>query len=311
MEELLKKLFEADVLNEDTRNELDAAFKERIEIVEDEARQNAAADVEARLTEAFVIEKERMVEAVDAKVTDMVANEVAELKEDLEKFRDLEAEYAIKLTEAKAAMASEVQGDMSELVDKIDAFMEIKIEEEMAELKEDIQVARQHEFGRRIFEAVKEEFVSTFHNEDEASVTYAELESRLESTQAALEESEQLQAEMLREQKLAEILEPLSGQTREVMETVLQNVATDNLVEGYKQFLPRIIRDTETTEKEANKVLSESAEVNEDETVTEGEVTIITGDTETSAIDDQTDASLTEGYDNELSRMLRIAGIGG
>jgi len=315
MNELLQRLLEAEILTPETQAELQTAFEDQLKEAKDAAREDAAADVRAELTEAFVAEKERLVEAVDAKVNDMFTREINELKEDFEAFRDLEAEYAEKLVEAKAAMSDELQVDMAQLVDKLDKFVEIKLTEEIEELREDITHARENEMGRRIFEAVKDEYAQDFHNNDDSAATYADMENRLEAAQAKLEESEQKHADLARVIKMDAILAPLEGTAREVMETVLTNVSTDKLEEGYATFLPRIIRETEeTTEKEDTSVLSEGAEVNEDdEAAAEAkrleEAVIVTGDAEGAESDDDGSQEINEAYAAEMARMKKFAGI--
>ena len=306
MKEMLQKLLEAEILTPETQAELLEAFDSQLAEAKEAAEAEVAADVRAELTEAFVTEKERLVEAVDAKLREMFTREVEELREDFENFRDLEAEYAEKIVEAKAAMADELQGDMGQLVDKIDSFMEIKLNEEIEELREDISQARKQEFGRRIFEAVSAEYMSQFHNEDDSETNFADLEARLEQTQNALEESEVKHAELERIIKLDTILAPLSGTQREVMEQVLQTVATHKLEEGYKTFLPRIIRETKESEKEDDTVLSESAQVNE--STDTSEVSIVTGDVDNTIVENEVvNESVVD--DSELKRMLRLAGL--
>jgi len=305
MKELLKRLLEAEILTAETMEELEEAFNEQLKEAKEAAESEVAADVRAELTEAFVAEKERLVEAVDAKLQVMFTQEVEELKEDIESFRDLEAEYAEKIVEAKASMSNELQEDMTVLVDKIDSFMEIKLNEEIEELREDIDMARKQEFGRRIFEAVADEYMSQYHNDEDSDTNYADMETRLEQTQVALEEAEQAHAELARVIKLDKILAPLSGSQREVMEHVLQNVATSKLEEGFKTFLPRIIRETNETEKEDDTVLSESAEVNESTGI--DEVSIVTGDVSNTPVEDEV---INESVDSEeLKRMLKLAGL--
>lgn len=306
MKEMLQKLLEAEILTPETQAELLEAFEGQVADAKAAAEAEVAADVRAELTEAFVAEKERLVEAVDAKLSEMFAREVDELKEDFEQFRDLEAEYAEKIVEAKAAMADELQGDMAVLVEKLDTFMEIKLNEEIEELREDISQARKQEFGRRIFEAVQTEYMSQFHNEEESEVNFADMEARLEQAQVALEESETKHAELARIIKMDKILAPLSGSQREVMEQVLQTVATNRLEEGFKTFLPRIIRETKESEKEDEAVLSESAEVNE--STDTSEVSIVTGDVANTSVEDEViNESVVD--DSELKRMLRLAGL--
>jgi hypothetical protein len=55
------------------------------------------------------------------------------------------------------------------------------------------------------------------------------------------------------------VLSPLVGRQREVMEAILRTVPTEQLEEGYKTFIGRVIRESEDSEKEG-KVLAEGKE---------------------------------------------------
>jgi len=162
MNELLQKLLEAEILTEETKKDLEEAFTAARDEAITAAKDEAAADVRADLTEQWVAEKDTLVEAIDTKVGELLEQEIEELKEDIERFRDLEAEYAEKLVEAKAAMADELKADLGDLVEKIDAFLEMRLQAEIEELKEDITVVRKNQFGKKVFEAFVEEFMSEF-----------------------------------------------------------------------------------------------------------------------------------------------------
>ena len=279
MDELLQKLLEAEVLSEDTKKELEEAFQGKLAEAVEKAKTEAAADVRAELTEQWVQERDALIEAVDTKVSDFLDTEFAELKDDIDRFRDLEAEYAEKLVEAKGEMADELKGDLAELVEKLDAFLEIRLAAEFTELQEDIEEVRKNDFGRRIFEAVAAEYQDNYADDETTEANLRETVQRLEDASAALEEAEGKIAEMERKEKLATVLSPLEGRSREVMEAILRNVPTEQLEEGYKTFVGRVLKETteeETSEKEG-KVLAEGKSEGE-EIVVEGD--IITGDDE-------------------------------
>ena len=256
MEELLQKLLEAEVLSEETKKELETAFQKKLDEAISAAKEDAAADVRAELTEQWVEQRDQLIEAVDTKVTEFLTKEIEELKEDIERFRDLEAEYAEKLVEAKAAMADELKDDLAELVEKVDAFLEIRLNAEIEELREDLEEVRKNDFGRRVFEAFSEEFMNNYVDEESAEISLREAQERLRDLEEALAESESKRAEIERAIKLEQILAPLSGRQREVMEAILQNVDTEHLEEGYKTFIGRVLRETEDSEKEGS-VLAE------------------------------------------------------
>lgn len=308
MDEVLKKLLEAEVLSPETKTELESAFKKQLDDAIVSAKAEATADTKAQLTEQFIAERDALVEAIDQKVGDFLDAELAELKDDIERFRDLEAEHAEKLVEAKAEMASELKNDLKELVEKIDSFLEIRIAAEIEELREDLEVVKKNDFGRRIFEAFQQEFVRYADTDDKAA-TVAELEKRLDDTTKQLEESEKQRNKMKREKKLKEVLAPLSGRSRDVMEAILKNVDTEQLDEAYKTFIGRVIRESEapSSEKEETVLAEKASEKPAKAKVAEAAV-VKTGDTE---VVTESVETKTKNADDEarLARLRRIAGI--
>lgn len=310
MDEILKKLFETEVLSAEVKTELEQAFKKQLDEAVAVATASAAADTKAQLTEQWVTERDALVEAIDSKVGDFLDAELGELKDDIERFRDLEAEHAEKLVEAKAEMANELKGDLKELVEKIDSFLEIRIAAEIEELREDLEVVRKNDFGRRIFEAFSEEFIR-FADTDDKAATVGELEKRLEETSKQLEESEKKRGKMAREKKLKEVLQPLNGRSRDVMEAILKNVDTEQLDEAYKTFIGRVIRESEATgsEKESP-VLAEGASKKPETkaAVKETKTVAVTGDTEV-VTESETTKTKTAEDEARVARLRKIAGI--
>lgn len=306
MDEVLKKLLEAEVLSPEVKAELESAFKKQLDEAVNTAKAVATADTKAQLTEQWITERDALVEAIDSKVGDFLDAEISELKQDIERFRDLEAEHAAKLVEAKAEMTNELKGDLKELVEKIDSFLEIRIAAEIEELREDLEVVKKNEFGRRIFEAFNDEFMR-FTSVDDTSATVGELEKRLEDTTKALEESEKKRGKMAREKKLKEVLAPLSGRSRDVMEAILKNVDTEQLDEAYKTFIGRVIRESEVTgsEKESP-VLAEGASKKPVAKVVETKTVAVSGDTE---VVTESEAPKSAADTERLARIRRIAGI--
>jgi hypothetical protein len=302
MNELLQKLLEAEVLSEDTKKELEEAFSSQLVEAVEAAREEASAEVRTELTSQWVKEKDTLIEAVDTKVTEYVEKEMEELREDIERFRDLEAEYAEKLVEAKASMSDELKDDLKELVEKIDAFLEMRIASEMNELTEDLEEVRKNDFGRRVFEAFSNEYMMHYADEDSSEGQLQEALERIQDLENTLEETEQKRAKVERAVKMDDVLTPLAGRSREVMEAILKNVDTENLEEGYNTFIGRVLRETEEvddSEKE-DKVLAESEEKT---TLEEG--VALTGDTDENILTEELDS----GHQERLDRIKRLAGI--
>lgn len=265
MDELLKKLLAAEVLTEETKTELEGAFASMLEEATKQARAEAQATVTAELNEQWITERETLIEALDAKVTEALTEELAELHEDIERFRDLEAEHAEKLVEAKAEMATTLKGDVAQLIEKLDSFLELRLAAELDELREDVELVKKNEFGKRVFEAFVTEFKKHYAGDDSVEGKLNEAEQRLEDTMAALEVAEKKAAKLERTIKLESVLAPLSGRTREVMEAILKNVDTPLLEDAYKTYVGRVLKETaakegRSSEKE-DKVLAEGTEV--------------------------------------------------
>ncbi len=306
MDEILKKLFEANVLSAETKTELEAAFKYQLKEAIESAKAETAADVRAQLTEQWVTERDALVEAIDSKVGDFLDSELSELREDIERFRDLEAEHAEKLVEAKGQMAGELKNDLKELVEKIDSFLEIRIASEIEELREDLEVVKQNEFGRRIFEAFASEF-TRYADIESNDASVEELERRLAETSSQLEESEKKRSKMEREKKLKEVLSPLKGRSKDIMEAILKNVDTDQLDGAYKTFIGRVIRESDeaTGSEKEGKVLAEGAskKPGTKRAVFE-DASFVTGDTE---VVTESETQRTPAID--MARLRKIAGI--
>jgi hypothetical protein len=260
MNELLKKLLEAQVLSEETRNALDAAFKVQLQEAVDLAKKEATEQIRVELTEQWITDRDALIEAIDDKVEDYLKQELTELQDDIAAFRNLEAEYAARLVETKGKMAGELQGDLAELIEKLDSFLEIRLSSEFEELREDIKDTKKLQFGKKVFESFVQEYRKSFVDGD---ATEAELRDVRESYQSEVEKRKQAEhkvADMQRKIKLEKVLKPLNGKQHEIMETILKNVPTNGLEEAYKTFIGRVLRESEdtTTSEKETRVLAES-----------------------------------------------------
>lgn len=316
MEELLKKLLAAEVLTEDTRKELETAFKTKIDEEAKKAREEAHATVTQELNEKWIAERDTLIEALDAKVSEVLKEELAELKDDIERFRDLEAEHAEKLVEAKGEMAENLKKDMTALIEKLDAFLEIRLAKEISELREDIEAERKKKFGQRVFEAFVEEFKKHYAQDDSVEGKLNETEQRLTDALSALEDAEKKIAKMTRDGKMVEVLKPLTGRSREVMEAILKNIDTPMLEDAYKHYVGRVLKETvveepkpvndKTTSEKEEKVLAEGKK--EEKKAVSGNV--VTGDNKERITEgEKLDKPAGKISDEDKARLRRVAGI--
>lgn len=269
MDELLKKLLAAEVLTEDTRVELEAAFKTQLKEAIATARAEAQAAVTTELNAQWIKDREILIEALDAKVTEALAEEIKELRTDIERFRDLEAEYAQKIVEAKQALSATMKKDISQLIEKLNTFLEIRLTAELEELREDVATVKKNEFGRKVFESFIDEFKKHYAGDDSIESKLTETEQQLTDTMAALVEAEKKANKLERIIKTEKVLAPLSGRAREVMEAILKSVEVSALEEAYKTYIGRVLKETTDVEVPAktsgkeDKVLAEGVKKQE------------------------------------------------
>jgi len=291
MDEILQKLLQSELLSEETRAEISEQWNTAVDAFKTQVREETSMAVRAELAEQWIVERDELVTKVDSFVADALIKEMTELKADIERFRDLEAEYAEKLVEEKHKLAEEVASELDQLVDKIDAFFEVRLAAELDELKEDIEVVKQNEFGRRIYEAFASTFATAHVDEDSVASKLKIAEAKLADAEKALASSEEHRLAMVRESKLEKLLASLTGKKREHMEMVLKNVETDRLEESYKFFIGRILKE----------------DVAPAATLTEGMVddkqtTVVTGDA-------PVEIAAAPQLDEGLAKLQRLAGI--
>jgi hypothetical protein len=293
MDEILQKLLQSELLSEETKAEISAQWTSSVDTFKTQVREEVSNEVRLQLSEQWLSEREELIAKVDAFVAEAMTKEVAELKGDIERFRDLEAEFAEKLVEEKHKLAGEVASELDQLVDKIDAFFEMRLSAEMEELKEDLDVVKQNEFGRSIFEAFVSEYAKSYVDEASVQTKLSVTESKLVDAEKRLNESEEKIAKMVREAKMESVLSTLTGKKREQMAMVLKNVDTDRLEESYKFFIGRILKEGEA---------APVAQLTEGAKPAEAATIVVTGDK-------PADAPAKAVVNESLQQLKRLAGI--
>lgn len=311
MNELLEKLLSSELLTEDNRSELKTALETMISETVELTKKETEEKVRVELTERYIQDRESLVEAVDTKLHEMLSKELDELKEDIENYKDLEVEYANKLNQEKKKLNEQLKTEMKELLENIDEFLDVVLNEELEELRESIEEAKQNKLGMKIFEAFKDTFRSVYVDEDGIQRALDEAKQELESVKnESIKLKEQNEA-LLHSTKLAEVLEPLSGKTRELMEALIAKKPTDKLQEYYDRYIAKVLSETvtkqpkETPEKEDTKVLAENdkAETKDDNTV------LKTGDKEPINKIDESVSTPKNGKNSEYAHIRRLAGL--
>jgi len=297
MDEILNKLLKSELLSEETKAELSEQWTISVEAFKTQVREEVSGTVRLELAEQWAGERDELIDKVDQFVSEALTKEIAELRGDIDRFRDLEAEYAEKIVEEKHALAEEVATELDSLVDKIDQFFEMRLHAEMEELKEDLEVVKQNDFGRKIFEAFASTYGTTYVDEDAAQTKLIVAESKLADAETALAIREEELNKMIREAKMESVLSALTGKKREQMAMVLRNIETSRLEESYKFFIGRIL-------KEGDESAIKPAVVVESKTARESKTTIVTGEPVTIV-----ESQGTKSSSDSLANLRRLAGI--
>lgn len=244
MDEILQKLIDNDLLSESTRAELSEQVKASMAAFKQNVREEVQTEVRAELAESWVTEREQLVAKLDGFLSEALTNELKELHEDVERFRDHETQQAGKIVEMRKTVATQVAGEMDKLVDSLDTFLEQRLTAELAELREDIEIARENDLGRKIFEAYAATYAKSFVDEKSVQAQLNLAESRLAAANKKLKTVEADKASVVRESKMSSVLSTLTGSAKEQMSFILKNVPTEKLEESYKTFLPRVLRES-------------------------------------------------------------------
>ena len=199
-----------------------------------------------------------------------------------------------KLEALKARFVKESAAKMSQAVSR-------HLRAELSQLQEDIRVARENNFGRRIFEAYAAEFGATHLNEKAEVRRLQQLVSdkdnrlaeaiELSEKARVLVENKNRELRMIREnnertQIMTELLTPLNQEKAEVMRGLLESVQTARLKSAFEKYLPAVLEDRGARTR---KVVAES-------------VTAVTGNKQTVPVPQEQEH-------NNVIELKRLAGL--
>lgn len=256
------------LVSEKLAEEMAEFHNDRKQLAEQKAKYAVAMKENANLMKEFVLEslaKEVNELHEDQKlmaskfsmleefVVDQLASELAEFQEDK---KDL-AETKVRLVREGKAHFAKVKKDfiersaamISETVDKT-------IRSEITQLKEDIDTARQNDFGRKIFEAFANEYMASHLNEKSETqkllkvlaakdALLSEAKGFAEKAKSVADAKAAEVARLVESQERAkvmnELVAPLSKDQREIMTDLLESVQTNRLQSAFDKYLPTVI----------------------------------------------------------------------
>jgi len=199
-----------------------------------------------------------------------LAHEIQEFAKDK---RDVVETKVRLVKEARSKLESLKARFVKESAEKMSRAVSQHLKTELSQLQEDIKVARENNFGRRIFEAYAAEFGATHLNEKaEVRKLYNQLATKDRQLAEAIKltekakvvvESKEREIRMIKESNerqstMEMLLAPLNKDKQEVMRNLLESVQTSRLKNAFEKYLPAVLEDRSV---KAPKVITENVSV--------------------------------------------------
>ena len=166
---------------------------------------------------------------------------------------------------------------VAESAKKLSIAVAGQLKGELGQLKEDIKVAKENNFGRRIFESFAGEF-SVTHLNDKAETRklmqkledkdrqLAESITQINNTKKLVESKERevriIKESNIREKMMTELLSTLNEEKAGVMQNLLESVQTGKLQATFDKYLPAVLN-TGSNKKAVKSSLTESKMISE------------------------------------------------
>jgi len=274
METLKSELTE---FNEERKQLEESVAKERMKLLKEQMRTKKLAEskekalnhlvkdvLKEEITE-FSEDRKHFNESIDKLENLMVrqlTEEISEFQEDRKELQErrveLEKEYNRKLNEAKNVFIQRASKSAESIVNET-------LSSELASLKEDIQVAKQNTFGRKLFEAFASEFYYSHMSEN---TEISKILSKLEESEKNAEKLQKIVKEQaqtinktrhelketressMREAKIDKLVRPLAPTQKRIMSKLLEGVEAEKLDEAFERYLPSVMdRNSSNTKK--------------------------------------------------------------
>lgn len=271
MLDIVKQLFENNVISEEIKSEIEASWETRIQ----ENRDQVTAQLREEFAQKYEHDKSAMVEAVEAMLSDRLQAELGELAEDRQGLIEARAKYAKKMKDDSKAMESFVltnlRKELAELhedrkqvaanVAKLESFIVDTLAKEIAEFYSDkkdiaetkVRLVRE---SKAKFEKVKQEFIarsSQLVSETVSKGLRSEMKQLREDIEAARKNdfgrrifesfaSEYAASHLNEKSETSKLLKIVSQKEAELEEAAKVVAETQKLVES-KETALRVARD--------------------------------------------------------------------
>jgi len=199
-----------------------------------------------------------------------LAREIKEFAQD----RQAVVEAKVKLVaEGRKQLEALKAKFINESAKRINAAVTSHLKSEISQLKEDIKLAKENNFGRKIFESFASEFSVTYLN-DKAETrkvmkSLAEKDRELTEAQTKLQQVTQLveskdrevrviKESTQREKMISNLLSKLNKEKAQVMHSLLESVQTPKLQAAFDKYLPAVLNTGSSQPTSTKKALNES-----------------------------------------------------
>ena len=208
------------------------------------------------------------IQKLEGFIVHALAREIQEFAQDK---RDVVETKVRLVTNARQQLEGLKARFVKESATKMTQAVSKHLKAELSQLKEDIQVARENNFGRRIFEAYSAEFGATHLNEkaevrklhDVIAHKDQKIAEAIKFAKKAtvLVESKEREVRILKESNernrtMDELLSPLNEEKAEVMRNLLESVQTPRLKNAFEKYLPAVLENRSV--KATKPVITES-----------------------------------------------------
>jgi hypothetical protein len=272
MLDIVKQLFENNVISEEIKSEIESAWQARIQ----ENRDQVTAQLREEFAQKYEHDKSAMIDAVEGMLADRLQAELSELAEDRQSLIDARARYAEKISQDSKVLESFVMKnlhkELSELHDdrksvasnvtKLESFIVDSLAKEIAEFHADkkdlaetkVRLVRE---SKAKFEEIKKDFISRSAKIIEETVSKglkSEMTQLREDIDAARKNdfgrrifesfaSEYAASHLNEKSETAKLLKAVAAKEAELEEAAKVVAETQKLVESREQEL-RIAKDT-------------------------------------------------------------------
>jgi hypothetical protein len=314
MIDALKTLFENDVVSEDIRAQIEEAWEGKIKA----NKMQVTAELREEFAKKYEHDKGQMVESIDSMLSERLQAEISEFADDRKQLAEAKAKYGVAMREnadlLKGFVVQQLGKEVSELHEEQKTmsnkfgrlvreakthFKKVKanfieksaklvsetvsknLNKEITTLKEDIEIARQNDFGRKLFESFASEYAGSYLNEksetaklmkviDTKNRQLSEAKTIVDKT-TVLAEAKTVEIKMITEsvqraKVMNELVAPLSVAQREIMTDLLESVQTPKLKSAFNKYLPTVIEGNSPAKKKANLTEGKAITGNKQET---------------------------------------------